>query len=353
MNGITRVVLPIGVNAVQSVNCYVLADGDRVTVVDCGVWRPDLPDGGLAALTAGLNGAGYALARRRAHRGHARAHRPLRPRGQGHGGDRRAARHARDDRPGLREVPPPRHRPRAPPRHLRGPRGVRGRADGPRRPPHPLAALPALGGGGVHPAARGRAPRDRRRRLGRRAHARPLAGPRLPVLARAGRAALRRPPAARHHPARDVRARLRRRPAAQLPRLAAPRRRPAPDARAARPRPPVRRPGRADRGHLPHQAAEAGEGAPGHRGGAVVGGGAGRPARRQGDPRPPAPARDQRDALAHRLSAVVRRGRTAHPAGRRLRVVRLRPALTGRKGGSRPPAGVEVSRESASREVPP
>ena len=61
MNGITRVVLPIGVNAVQSVNCYVLADGDRVTVVDCGVWRPDLPDGGLAALTAGLNGAGYAL----------------------------------------------------------------------------------------------------------------------------------------------------------------------------------------------------------------------------------------------------------------------------------------------------
>ena len=65
MNGITRVVLPIGVNAVQSVNCYVLADGDRVTVVDCGVWRPDLPDGGLAALTAGLNGAGYALARRR------------------------------------------------------------------------------------------------------------------------------------------------------------------------------------------------------------------------------------------------------------------------------------------------
>ncbi len=27
MNGIARVVLPIGVNAVQSVNCYVLADG--------------------------------------------------------------------------------------------------------------------------------------------------------------------------------------------------------------------------------------------------------------------------------------------------------------------------------------
>ena len=38
--GIARVVLPVGVNAVESVNCYVLPDGDRVTVVDCGVWRP-------------------------------------------------------------------------------------------------------------------------------------------------------------------------------------------------------------------------------------------------------------------------------------------------------------------------
>ena len=62
VGGIARVVLPIGVNAVESVNCYVLPDGDRVTVVDCGVWRPDLPDGGLAALEAGVEGAGYALA---------------------------------------------------------------------------------------------------------------------------------------------------------------------------------------------------------------------------------------------------------------------------------------------------
>lgn len=59
--GVTGVALPIGVNAVESVNMHVLADGDRVTVVDCGVWRPDLPDLGLAALEAGLEGAGYAL----------------------------------------------------------------------------------------------------------------------------------------------------------------------------------------------------------------------------------------------------------------------------------------------------
>jgi glyoxylase-like metal-dependent hydrolase (beta-lactamase superfamily II) len=59
--GLSRVALPIGVNAVESVNMHVLADGDRVTLVDCGVWRPDLPDGGLAAVEAGLEVAGYAL----------------------------------------------------------------------------------------------------------------------------------------------------------------------------------------------------------------------------------------------------------------------------------------------------
>jgi glyoxylase-like metal-dependent hydrolase (beta-lactamase superfamily II) len=59
--GLSRVALPIGVNAVESVNMHVLADGDRVTLVDCGVWRPDLPDGGLAAVEAGLEAAGYAL----------------------------------------------------------------------------------------------------------------------------------------------------------------------------------------------------------------------------------------------------------------------------------------------------
>ena len=59
--GVTRVALPIGVNAIESVNMYILADGDKVTVVDCGVWRPDLPDGGLASMEAGLESAGYAL----------------------------------------------------------------------------------------------------------------------------------------------------------------------------------------------------------------------------------------------------------------------------------------------------
>ena len=60
-DGLSRVALPVGVNAVETVNMHVLADGDTVTLVDCGVWRPDLPDGGLAAVEAGIEAAGYAL----------------------------------------------------------------------------------------------------------------------------------------------------------------------------------------------------------------------------------------------------------------------------------------------------
>ena len=60
--GVTRVVLPIEVNAIESVNMYVIDDGEKVTVVDCGVWKPERPDGGLATVEAGLQGAGYALA---------------------------------------------------------------------------------------------------------------------------------------------------------------------------------------------------------------------------------------------------------------------------------------------------
>jgi glyoxylase-like metal-dependent hydrolase (beta-lactamase superfamily II) len=59
--GLSRVALRIGANAVESVNMHVLADGATVTLVDCGVWRPDLPDGGLTAVEAGLEAAGYAL----------------------------------------------------------------------------------------------------------------------------------------------------------------------------------------------------------------------------------------------------------------------------------------------------
>ena len=61
VDGVTRVALPVGLHGVDSVNAYVLADGDTVTLVDAGVWRADPDDDGLPALERGLQRAGYAL----------------------------------------------------------------------------------------------------------------------------------------------------------------------------------------------------------------------------------------------------------------------------------------------------
>jgi len=58
--GVTRVPVPVGVNSIESVNVYVIADGDHVTLVDCGVWRPE-GDAGVRALTDGLQRTGYEL----------------------------------------------------------------------------------------------------------------------------------------------------------------------------------------------------------------------------------------------------------------------------------------------------
>lgn len=58
-DGVTRLALPIGVHGIETVNAYALADGDHVTLVDCGVWRADPVDDGLAALRRGLRAAGY------------------------------------------------------------------------------------------------------------------------------------------------------------------------------------------------------------------------------------------------------------------------------------------------------
>jgi glyoxylase-like metal-dependent hydrolase (beta-lactamase superfamily II) len=60
-DGVTRLALSIGVHGIDTVNVYALADGDRVRLVDCGVWRSDPADDGLRALQIGLETAGYAL----------------------------------------------------------------------------------------------------------------------------------------------------------------------------------------------------------------------------------------------------------------------------------------------------
>nr|WP_296070733.1 MBL fold metallo-hydrolase [uncultured Actinoplanes sp.] len=56
-DGITRLPLPVGMNGIETVNAYVLADGRHITLVDCGVWRDDA----LATLRQGLRTAGYEL----------------------------------------------------------------------------------------------------------------------------------------------------------------------------------------------------------------------------------------------------------------------------------------------------
>jgi glyoxylase-like metal-dependent hydrolase (beta-lactamase superfamily II) len=59
--GVNQVALPVGVHGVETVNVYVLADGDRVTLVDCGIWHPDGDVAALRVLEEGLRGAGYEL----------------------------------------------------------------------------------------------------------------------------------------------------------------------------------------------------------------------------------------------------------------------------------------------------
>ena len=53
--------MPIGINHIESVNVYLVEDGDSVTLVDCGMWHPGEPDDGLTKLRDTLNARGYVL----------------------------------------------------------------------------------------------------------------------------------------------------------------------------------------------------------------------------------------------------------------------------------------------------
>ena len=185
-------------------------------------------------------GRGLRAGRRRPAGGHPRAHRPLRPGRAADGADRCRAGDAHDDGPGLREVPPP-ETARARRRDTYADHGVSEDERGDHAH-HLTRWLPYLHSvvEASTAAARWGGPGDRRRDLAGRAHARALARPRLPVVPGAPDTAVRRPPAARHHPAGDLRARVRRGPAAQLPDVAAGRRRPAATHGAAGPRHAVR-----------------------------------------------------------------------------------------------------------------
>ena len=60
-DGIGLAAMPIGINHIESVNVYLVEDGDSVTLVDCGMWHPGEPDDGLTTLRHALNARGYAL----------------------------------------------------------------------------------------------------------------------------------------------------------------------------------------------------------------------------------------------------------------------------------------------------
>lgn len=60
-DGIGVAAMPIGVNHIESVNVYLIEDGDSITLVDCGIWQSDEPDDGLAQLREALNRRGYVL----------------------------------------------------------------------------------------------------------------------------------------------------------------------------------------------------------------------------------------------------------------------------------------------------
>jgi glyoxylase-like metal-dependent hydrolase (beta-lactamase superfamily II) len=53
--------MPIGINHIESVNVYIVEDGDSVTLVDCGIWQPDAPDEGLTVLRDALHTRGHVL----------------------------------------------------------------------------------------------------------------------------------------------------------------------------------------------------------------------------------------------------------------------------------------------------
>jgi glyoxylase-like metal-dependent hydrolase (beta-lactamase superfamily II) len=60
--GVHRLVLPLGVHGLDTVNCWVLAGGDGLTLVDPGVHRPEPEhDHGLAQIDAGLRTLGRTL----------------------------------------------------------------------------------------------------------------------------------------------------------------------------------------------------------------------------------------------------------------------------------------------------
>lgn len=57
-----RLVLPLAIHGIPSVNGYVIADAYSATLVDCGIWTGEAEGRGTHALEDGLGARGFSLA---------------------------------------------------------------------------------------------------------------------------------------------------------------------------------------------------------------------------------------------------------------------------------------------------
>ena len=211
--------MPIGINHIESVNVYIVEDGDSVTLVDCGMWHPGEPDDGLTIAASCAQRAGLRARRHLADLRHSCSYRPLRHGWAPDGAHRCRAAHARHDRPGLRKVSASRDRAGAEARHLQRPRSAAGRPTRFRRHTRRLDAVPALRRRSIHSPAGRRGRHHWQPAVGRSAHPGPFARPHLPVVADGPTAVLRRSPSARCDSPGHVRARIRQGSPAQLSRV--------------------------------------------------------------------------------------------------------------------------------------
>jgi glyoxylase-like metal-dependent hydrolase (beta-lactamase superfamily II) len=63
--GVFRVMLPLGIHGIPTVNGYLIADAHSATLVDCGIWTGDTGDRGTHVLQQGLDECGFTLAQLR------------------------------------------------------------------------------------------------------------------------------------------------------------------------------------------------------------------------------------------------------------------------------------------------
>ena len=65
MPGVFRVILPLGIHGIPTVNGYLIADAHGATLIDCGIWTGDTGGHGTRVLQEGLDECGFTMAQLR------------------------------------------------------------------------------------------------------------------------------------------------------------------------------------------------------------------------------------------------------------------------------------------------